>query len=102
MAMGETRQGEGERLKFEAWQPLDPFRRVPVCSSGVKIVTNRMLGNAFGGTESGWGKDIFEISSPHNSDIWNIRDGMVYWGSCTLVYRQSGNLGHQAVCSARC
>jgi len=24
-----------------------------------------MLGNAFGGTENGWGKDVFEISSPY-------------------------------------
>ena len=32
-----------------------------------------MLGNAFGGTENGWGKDVFEISSPYNCDILSMR-----------------------------
>ena len=33
---------------------------------------HRIHGNAFGGTENGWGKDVFEIFSPYNSKIWNI------------------------------
>ena len=34
----------------------------------MEIFTNRMHGNAFGGTKIGWGKDAFEIPSPQNSE----------------------------------
>ena len=41
-------------------------------ASHAQYITNRIHRIAFGGTESGWGKDVFETSSPQNLDIWNV------------------------------
>ena len=38
----------------------------------MKNIYHRIHRNAFGDTESGWGKDVFETSSPQNLDIWNV------------------------------
>ena len=46
------------------------FARIAVCCGDIY---HRILGNAFGGTENGWGKDVFEISSPYNCGILSVR-----------------------------
>ena len=46
---------------------------------------HRIHRNAFGGTENGWGKNVFEIFSPQNLDIWNV-------DVCQLYARRSLSL----------
>ena len=62
---------DGDTCRFSA--------RIAVCCGDIY---HGILGNAFGDTESGWGKDFFGIPSPHNSTTRNM-------DACQLDARRS-------------